>query len=99
MFKNMRLVIHFDMFLNPSFKMTTKVSPIKLELQLAQVNFNTRKYFKSSGIGHLFEKYFLILNEVKISLMLTVSLQNTFQSFESLFLLWSDRLSIYGNLK
>ena len=32
------------------------VSPIKLKLQLAQVNLYTRKYFKSSGIGSLFEK-------------------------------------------
>ena len=37
MFKNMRLCIFFDMFLNPSFKMATS-SPIELELQLAQVN-------------------------------------------------------------
>ena len=32
------------------------VSPIKLKLQLAQVNLYIRKYFKSSGIGSLFEK-------------------------------------------
>ena len=32
MFKNMRLVIFFDMFLNLSFKMTA------IELQLAQIN-------------------------------------------------------------
>ena len=28
MFKNMRLVIHFDMSLNPSFKMTTRFANI-----------------------------------------------------------------------
>ena len=33
-----------------------QVSPIKLELQLAQVNLHTRKDFKSSGIGSLHEK-------------------------------------------
>ena len=54
MFKNMRLIILFDMLLNPSFKMTTSFAN-KLELQLAQVNFYTRKDFKS-GIGALYEK-------------------------------------------
>ena len=33
-----------------------QVSPIKLELQLAQVNLHTRKDFKSSRIGSLHEK-------------------------------------------
>ena len=33
------------------------------------------------------------------SVMLKFSLQNTFQSFEDLFLIWCERLSIYGNLK
>ena len=51
MFKNMRLVILFDLFLNPSFKMK-----IKLELQQAQVNLYTRKDFKSLGIGSLYAK-------------------------------------------
>ena len=32
-------------------------------------------------------------------LMLTFYLQNSLQSFESLFLIWCDRLLIYGNLK
>ena len=33
-----------------------QVSPIKLELQLAQVNLYTRKNFRSLGIGSLYEK-------------------------------------------
>ena len=33
-----------------------QVSPISLELQLAQVNLNPRNYSKSSGIGSLNEK-------------------------------------------
>ena len=76
-----------------------QVSSIELELQLAQVNLYTRKDFKSSGIGSLYEKWFLILNEVKTNLMLTFPLQNSLQRFESLFLVWCDRLPIYGNLK
>ena len=44
-----------------------QVSPIWLELQLARVNLYTRKDFKSSGIASLYEKTFLILNEVKTS--------------------------------
>ena len=40
----------------------------------------------------------LILNEVRTSLMLTFSLQNSLQSFESLFLIRCDRLPIYGKL-
>ena len=31
--------------------------------------------------------------------MLTFSLQKCLQSFESLFLIWCDKLPIYGNLK
>ena len=72
---------------------------IKLEEQLAQVNLYTMKYFKSLGIGSLYEKQFLILNELKTSLMFKFSLQNFLQSFESLFLIWCERLLIYGNLK
>ena len=56
MFKNMRLVILFDMLLNPSFKMTASFANIALELQQAQVNLYTRKYFKSLGIGYCQEK-------------------------------------------
>ena len=62
MFKNMRIVILFDMLLNPSFKMTTRFANIELEfateeeLQFAQVNLYTRKDFKSIGIESLYEK-------------------------------------------
>ena len=52
-----------------------------LELQLAQVNLYTRKNFKSSGIESLYEKYLLILNELKTSLMLKFPLQNSLQKF------------------
>ena len=41
----------------------------------------------------------LILNELKTSLMLKFSLQNSLQSFKSLILTWCDGLPIYGNLK
>ena len=54
MFKNVRLVICFEMFLNPNFKMTTIFANIA-KLQLAQVNFNTRKDFKSLGTAPLHE--------------------------------------------
>ena len=50
----------------------------------AQVNLHTRKDFKSLGIGSLYEEQFLTLNELKLSLMLKFSLQNSLQSFESL---------------
>ena len=49
--------------------------PISLELQVPQVNFNTRKDFKSLGIASLYGKQFLISNEVKASLILILSLQ------------------------
>ena len=42
---------------------------------------------------------FLILNELKTSLMLKFSLQISLQSQESLFLIWCEKLPIYGNLK
>ena len=64
MFENMRLVILFDMFLNPSFKKTTSFANIA---RTTQVNLYTRKDFKSSGIRSLNEKQFLILNELEIS--------------------------------
>ena len=95
MFKNMRLVIPFDMFLNPSFKMATSFTNLARTTASTSKNLYTRKDFKSSGIGSLYEKYFLILNELKTSLMLKFSLQNSLQSFESLFLIWRERLPIY----
>ena len=43
MFKNMRLVILFDMLLNPSFKMTTSFVNIA-RATLAQVNIYIRNW-------------------------------------------------------
>ena len=63
-----------------------------------QVNLYTRQDFKSSGIGSLYEKK-KVLNELITNLMLKFSLQNLLQSFKSLFLIWCERLPIYGNLK
>ena len=48
-------LILFYMFLNPSFKMTTSFANIA-RTKLAQVNLYTRKDFKSSGIESLYEK-------------------------------------------
>ena len=53
MFENMRLVILFDMLLNPSFKMTTSFANIA---RTKQINLYSRKDFKSLGIGSLYEK-------------------------------------------
>ena len=50
---NMGLVILFDIFLNPSFKMDTSFTSIARTTALAQVNLYTRKDFKLSGIGSL----------------------------------------------
>ena len=57
------------------------------------------KDFNSLGIGSLYGKKLLMLNELKTSLMLNFSLQNSLQTFESLFLIWCERLPTYGNLK
>ena len=98
MFKNMQLVILSDMFVNPSFKM--KISFVNIARTTASTSeLYTRKDFQSSGIGSIYEKYLLILNELKTSLILKFSSQNSLQSFESLFLTWCERLPIYGNLK
>ena len=69
MFKNMRLVILFDILLNPSFKMTTSFANIA-RTTASTSKFITRKDFKSLGIWSLYEKKFLNLNELKTSLML-----------------------------
>ena len=66
--------------------------------QVAQVNFYTRKDFKSSGTGSLYVKQFLILNELKTSFMLKFSLLDSLQSFESLFSIWCEGLPIYDHL-
>ena len=95
----MRLVILFNMLLNPSFKMTTGVANISRSTATTSKFLYTKKDFKSSWIGSLYEKQFLISNEVKTSLMLKCSLQNSLLNFESLFLIWCDICPIYGNLK
>ena len=46
--KNMRLVSIFDIFLNPSFKMTTGFTNV--------ATLYIRKDFKSSGIEFLYKK-------------------------------------------
>ena len=94
MFKNFL----FDMFLNPSFKMTTSFANV-LRTTARTSKDITRKDFKSSGIGFLYQKQFLTSNELKTSLMLKFSLQNPSQSFESLFLIWCEKLLIYGNVR
>ena len=50
---NMGLVILFDIFLNPRFKMATSFTSIARTTALAQVNLYNRKDFKLSGIGSL----------------------------------------------
>ena len=73
MFKNIILAILFDLILIPSFEMTTS---------FADVNLCTRKDVRSSEIGSLQEKLFLVLNELKTSLMSKFSLQNSLQSLK-----------------
>ena len=51
----MTLIILFDMFFNPSFKMTTSFTHVA-RTAARQVNLYTRKDFKASGIGSLYEK-------------------------------------------
>ena len=51
----MRLVILFDMPLNPSFEMTTSFANIAGAAASA-INLYTRNDFKSLGIGSLYEK-------------------------------------------
>ena len=86
----MRLVILFDMLLSPSFKMTTGFTKV------AGATASTSKfiYYEINQIirNWVFEKF-------KTNLMLKFSLQNSLQSFDSLFLIWCERLPIYGNLK
>ena len=55
MFNNMRLVILFDMLLNPSFKITRSFANTA-RATVAQVNLYSRKDFKSIGVGSLYEK-------------------------------------------
>ena len=81
MFKSMRLVILFDMLLNPSFKMTTSF------VNIARTTASTNKYL---CIRNYLKKESLNLNELKTSLMLKFSLQNSLQSFECLYLIWCE---------
>ena len=81
MFKNMRLVILFEIFLNPSFKMMTNFANI-VRTTPSTSKLNTMKDYKSSGTGSLYEKKFLILNELKTNLKLKFSLQKSLQSFD-----------------
>ena len=55
MFKNIRLVILFDMRLNPSFKTTTSFGNIA-RTAASTSKYLTRKYFKSLESGSLYEK-------------------------------------------
>ena len=54
MFKNMRLVILFEIFLSPSFKMMTNFANI-VRTTPSTSKLNTRKDYKSSGTGSLYE--------------------------------------------
>ena len=56
MFKNMKLVILFDMFLNPSFTMTRSFANVARTTDSTSEYIYTRKDFKSSGIGSFYEK-------------------------------------------
>ena len=95
MFKNMSLVILFEMLLNPSFRMVTSFANIPRTTASASKFIY---YERFQIIRTLYEKLFLILNELKSSLILKFSLQSTLQSFQSLFLIWCERLPIHGNL-
>ena len=77
----MRLVILFEIFLNPSFKMMTNFANI-VRTTPSTSKLNTMKDYKSSGTGSLYEKKFLILNELKTNLKLKFSLQKSLQSFD-----------------
>ena len=51
----MKLVIFCGMFLGPDFKMTTCLANVA-KTTASTINLYTRKYFKSSGTGSLYEK-------------------------------------------
>ena len=55
MYKNMSLVILFDVLLNPSFEMTTIFANIA-KTTASTSNLYTKKDFKSLGIGSLYGK-------------------------------------------
>ena len=56
MFKNMRLIIHFDMLLNTSFKMATSFANVARTAASTSKFICTRIDFKSLGIGSLYRK-------------------------------------------
>ena len=56
MFENIRLVILFDVFLNLSFKVTVRFTSIAATTANTSKFIYTRKDFKSSGTGSLYEK-------------------------------------------
>ena len=92
----MGLLILFYMLLSSSFKMTTSFTNI-VKTTASTGNLYTKDDFKSSGLGFLFEKSVLILNEVETSLMFAFSLKNSLASFETLLLLSCYSLPIDGN--
>ena len=98
MFKNTRIVILFDMLVNPSFKMTTSFANIA-RTTAGTIKFIYWERFQVIKNWVFIKKIILVLNELKTSLMLKVSLQNPLQIFESFILIWCKRLPIYGNLK
>ena len=74
MFKNMRLVILSDMFLNPSFKMATSFANIA-RTTLSTSKFIYQENFKLSGIGSFYETIIFNFEWTKTSLILKFSLQ------------------------
>ena len=54
---------------------------------------------RTTGSTKKFIYYDALQIIVKTTLMLKFCLQNSLQNFESLFLIWCDKLPIYGNLK
>ena len=67
MFKNMRLVILFDMFLNPSFKMTASFANIARTTASASklIFFNIKLVFNSLKIKNYFSYKDLIPDDLK----------------------------------
>ena len=90
----MRRVISLGMFLNLRFKMMTSLANIARTTASTSKFVYYKRYFKSSGIGALYEKY-LILNELKTSLIFLTKLFKKFR----FFLTWCERLPMSGNSK
>ena len=92
MLKNMRLITLFDIIFNPSFKMTTSFANI------ARTTANTSKFIYYERF-QIIRNWVFRCNKLKSSLFLKFYFQTSLQSLESLFLIWRERLPIYGNLK